>query len=108
MPLPIGTWTANVAGGVGPLVITKADPSVTGTLFGKSLIGVWDETAQKLSFCINDPSVNLKELYTGFLFQDQFRMPGIIGGTVFTLVGPLTNILARPENRSWYAQIGLQ
>jgi hypothetical protein len=53
-------------------------------------------------------------VFTAFLFQDQFRMPGIMGGSVFTLAGSFTGQMSggvpdadRPVF-GWYAQIGLR
>jgi hypothetical protein len=116
MPLPIGSWTANFSGFLTTIEITTvnaASGNVTGTVGGAQgavFVGYWDEITHKLNFCLP----NQIQLFTGFLFEDQFRMPGIIGGTVFTLAGQFTGMgdinsvdVDRPIF-GWYAQIGLR
>ena len=118
MPLPIGSWSANVNGQPVSFVIASVD--VTGVVVGTinlpaptgvlHVSGIWDEITQKLIF---GNSVGFFWVFTAFLFQDQFRMPGIVGGSVFTLAGPFTGPMSgvapdadRPVF-GWYAQIGL-
>jgi|SRR5262249_7071207 len=116
MPLETGTWMLNENGVVGPFQITSVDVTgnVSGTLQGKPIVGLWNEMLQKLSFfwAFNDPgTLGPEKLYTGFLFTDSFRMPGIKGGTVFTLAGYFTAFNIPPGSIDrptfgWYAQIG--
>jgi len=116
MPLETGKWTINENGTVDQLTIINVDVagSVSGTLFGAPISGFWNEASQKLTFVSPTPE-NLaqgEKLYTGFLFTDQFRMPGVRGGTVFTLAGYFTAFgtgtasVDRPTF-GWYAQIGV-
>jgi hypothetical protein len=109
MPLQTGTWTLNSGGFSSPLTITGVDPSgvVTGSFPGGIAIsGFWDENSARITFA------DRAQVYTGFLFQDQFRMPGITGAVVFTLTGfietpsPAGGSAARSVY-GWYAQIGV-
>jgi hypothetical protein len=108
MPLQIGTWKSNASGALSSLVITGVDTTghLSGTFAGNRILGFWDEAAQKISF------LEMVDLFTfvGFLSQDQFRMPGITGSTVFTLAGHYVAFSAiGSADRStfgWYAQIG--
>ena len=108
MPLPIGTWTFNQSGSLHPLQINAVDVSgnVTGTLNGGRIVGFWDEISQRLGFTTYVQT----GVYTGFLFSDQNRMPGVAGGSVFTLVGVYYGgmVLADADRFAfgWYAQIG--
>jgi hypothetical protein len=112
MPLATGTWTLNSNGSLGELVIQSVD--TTGNLTGSLVIGsgkattvsgFWDEISQKIAF-----EAGLGG-YTGCLFQDQFRMPGLTGSVVFTLAGSF--VVAGVGNTpaqlafGWYAQIGV-
>jgi hypothetical protein len=115
MPLETGTWTINENGTVDHLTITGVDVAgnVSGTLFAAPISGFWNEVLQKLTFIWPSPEIlgQPEKLYTGFLFTDQFRMPGIKGGTVFTLAGYFTAFATGTDSvdRStfgWYAQIG--
>jgi hypothetical protein len=131
MPLPIGTWAANVNGRRCPLAIESVDGSgaVLGHIDAEGLgmlpmTGLWDEVTQRLRFCLSitggDPTVNSSfALFSCFMFEDSYRMPGVLGGTVYTLVGEVAEISSSgPEllpgaRRStdrpvfgWYAQIG--
>ena len=120
MPLQAGTWSINANGSLGQLVVTSADAAGnfagTLTLNGVSspASGFWDEISQKLMFVetITSAGVLLKpsRAYTGFLFRDQFRMPGLTGSVVFTLAGSFeifqdTGGTADRPVFGWYAQI---
>jgi len=115
MPLPTGHWTLMNDGIRGDLWIQSVD--ISGNLAGTwsllggdsyTILGYWDEVAQKLLFFAHN------SVYTGFLFQDGSRMPGLTGSIVFTLVGYFINssaspgISASPDRHSfgWLAQIG--
>lgn len=111
MPLPTGTWTINLNGRVLQLIVSAVDAlgNMSGSLaiaaVNTPVSGFWDEVAQKLSFSL---AVN-PQSFTGFLFQDQFRMPGLTGSTVFTLVGSFQDFTVTSGDRlvfGWYAQIG--
>jgi hypothetical protein len=120
MPLPTGTWSANVNGQRGSLVVTSVDAAgvVAGTINlsapvgALGISGIWDEITQKLTFG-PPPTIGLGFVFTAFLFRDQFRVPGIVGGSVFTLAGSFTGEISgaaiNPDQPvfGWYAQIGL-
>jgi len=119
MPLQTGSWKINSNGNLGQLNIAGVDTvgHVTGSLaFGTSepgtIAGFWDEISGKLSFVVTAFS-GLGTSYVGFLFQDQFRMPGITGSGVSTLAGYFHvwsgSIPAGSGDKpilGWYAQIG--
>lgn len=106
MPLQTGTWSTNSNGSLGKLTIASVDTqgNLTGSfnVAANAINGFWDEAAQKISFSVG------QQAYTGFLFQDTFRMPGIAGSTVFALAGHFTDFTASADKPifGWYAQIG--
>ena len=123
MPLPTGGWTINSNGNQGTLLIGAVDPH--GKLVDSSgnfssalripggppgpgeIRGFWDEGSQKLTFMTIDGP---PDAYTGFLFQDSFRMPGITGGVGYTLTGYFESFRKGTADRplfGWYAQIGV-
>ena len=109
MPLQTGLWKINVNATISWLEIDSVDVSgnVTGNLFGFLIFGFWDEISQRLTFTHDRSST----AYPGFLFSDQNRMPGIIGGSVFTLAGVCTSLTQNAASADrhtfgWYAQIG--
>ncbi|MBV8364445.1 MAG: hypothetical protein JO033_01095 [Acidobacteriaceae bacterium] len=119
MPLPIGDWRINSSGVLGTLSIAKADTAgnVFGTLSSSgfktpsvAVLGFWDELTAKLTFMASGAvSANNTRTYTGFLFPDKHRMPGIEGGSVSTLVGFYEDFTSATTDRiafGWYAQIG--
>ena len=118
MPLEVGTWTINENGTVSQLAITNVDTAgnVSGILAGAQIAGFWNELSQKLTFHWTQTppggGIAPQKLYTGFLFKDSFRVPGIRGGTVFTLAGYVAIAGIQPQTLDrlifgWYAQIGL-
>jgi hypothetical protein len=112
MPLQTGTWKINSNGVLGTLAISSVDPQgkVQGQLtFGGSstaILGLWDEISAKLKFTASDSGG--VTAYTGYMWADQFRMPGITGGSVLTLAGhyETSNGSADKFAFGWYAQIG--
>jgi len=111
MPLTTGTWSININGTLAQINIESVDSAgnLTGTLkFSTETTGVsgfWDELSQKVTFFLADQS----QAYTGFLFQDRFRMPGLTGSVVFTLAGTYQDFANGSTDRlafGWYAQIG--
>lgn len=114
MPLQTGTWKINSSGTVDTLTIASVDTSgiVQGTLFGEKVQGIWDELSFRVSLLVGQRGgLALATLiYTGFLIEgDQFRMPGIAGGSVATLVGYYTNLTMGTTDKhvfGWYAQLG--
>jgi hypothetical protein len=115
MPLEIGSWTLNENGAVSQIAITNVDAAgnVSGKLAGQPLNGFWNELSQKLTFFWTDTPgaiTGLQKFYTGFLFKDSFRMPGIQGGTVFTLAGYVVGGQVSVDRQilGWYAQIGAE
>lgn len=118
MPLETGTWTINQNGTVTQLNITSVDAAgnVKGTLLAVPFIGLWNEVLQKLTFIwtvgSGPAAPEVDRVYTGFLFTDQFRMPGLKGGTVFTLAGYFAAFQTGSTSADrpifgWYAQIGV-
>ena len=110
MPIPTGIWTINMSGTLNQLNIAFVDPAgnMSGALLtptaSTAISGFWDELSQKLSFA----SV-AQQSFEGFLFQDRFRMPGLSGASVFTLVGSFQDFGGGSSDRlafGWYAQIG--
>jgi hypothetical protein len=102
-------WTINLNGTLQQLNIAAVDSAgnMAGVLLTppteSEVSGFWDEVSQKLSF------VSISQSFAGFLFQDQFRMPGISGAVVFTLVGNFQDFGVGSSDRlafGWYAQIG--
>jgi hypothetical protein len=120
MPLQTGTWKINAGGTLGELVIAGVDGqgNVTGTLTSgfagiksASIGGTWDEAAQRLILVVNTLLTGA-QTYTGFLFKDSLRMPGITGSVVFTLVGSFQVFSSPPGTADqfefgWYAQVGV-
>jgi hypothetical protein len=96
---------------------------VSGTLvvgINFPILGFWDEDGQKIVFQVFSPSgQGATQVYTGFMFTDQLRLAGIIGGTVFTLAGyfqvlpsgaippSFIQATANKYEFAWYAQIGV-
>ena len=114
MPLQTGTWKLNASGVITQFVISGVDGlgNVTGTaISGGPVTGIWDDAAQRLMF-INQLSMGVFQVYTGFLFKDQLRMPGVAGSVVFTLVGTFQQFGGNPFGNffesGWYAQIGVE
>jgi hypothetical protein len=117
MPLPTGVWKLNVNGNLGTLSINAVDPhgnltSPSNIFFpggGVPVQGFWDEGSQRLTFTAVEAEARFGDAYTGFLFQDTFRMPGITGSVVFTLSGYVESFTKGTTDRAvfgWYAQIG--
>jgi hypothetical protein len=115
MPLPTGEWTGSSNGNQAQLTIVAVDAD--GRLRGELFIaavgppfevqGFWDEGSQKLTFITVS-----EDAYTGFLFQDQFRMPGLTGSVVYTLSGYFESFSTGEGSADrpvfgWYAQIGV-
>lgn len=129
MPLEIGTWTLKASGIVGQLNIQSVDSNgnVTGGLSAGgplfSILGLWDEQGQKIVFQVfpqvPGPSVlGAIQVYTGFMFTDQFRLSQMVGDTIFTLAGTFqelpsvgqTSFVTDAAGKSqfgWCAQIGV-
>ena len=124
MPLQSGGWEIIMNGKQGTLTIDSVDTpgSVTGTLrdgFGDSypIIGRWDEAAKRLAFHtvstgIGAPSpLNINLAFTGYLFRDTMRMPGLVGDIIYTLAGRYLAFsdagTTDQHEFGWYAQISL-
>jgi hypothetical protein len=84
--LPRALWSITANGFMGDLHITSVDNqgNLSGTVFGQSISGFWDEASQKITFMriINPADPSTFQIYTGFLFRDQNR-PDL----VYTLTG---------------------
>ena len=125
MPLQRGPWQLDMNGTQGTLTIDSVDAPglVTGTLTsgphpGDSypIIGRWDEAGKRLVFhtaATDFPLLpgNFSMAFTGYLFRDSMRMPGLTGGVVYTLVGHYLAFsdagTTDQHEFGWYAQIGL-
>jgi hypothetical protein len=125
MPLQSGQWQLNMNGTQGTLTINSVDAPglVTGALtYGRGagdtypIIGRWDEAGKRLVF--HTATTNLPPLtelfslaFTGYLFRDAMRMPGLRGDVVYTLVGHYLAFsdagTTDQHEFGWYAQIGL-
>ena len=112
MPLQTGTWQANLNGTIGTLAITSVDTSgvVTGTINSNPVSGYWDEISAKLTIIsgLAEQQAPAYVFYTAFLAADQFRMPGLTGGTISTLAGyyiDFKNGTADQHVFGWYAQM---
>lgn len=130
MPLEIGTWTLDASGIVGQLNIQSVDSN--GTVNGGlstaglapfSILGFWDEQAQKIVFQVFPPVpgpnvVGAIQVYTGFMFTDPLRLSQTAGDAVFTLAGTFQVLptagqasfvtgTAGKSEFGWYAQIGV-
>jgi len=127
MPIPLGTWQANVGGTRQALVIRSVETTgrVTGEIttapFPVPLLGVWDEDAQKLTFVLIRPIDGGRFVSggfgTGYMFIDSVNLTGVSGSSIFTLAGRLEifpslgfgpALSARRSEFGWYAQLGLQ
>jgi hypothetical protein len=131
MPLETGTWMIIANGQSGQLIISSVVSSgnLSGTMYvpgvtpgePSTIQGFWDETSQKITFGLTDV-LNVFQVYTGFLFQDRFRITGVTGSVVFTLAGCFQTftvqgsigslvgsvaVTARRHTFGWYAQIGV-
>jgi hypothetical protein len=113
--LPLGTWEVNAGGDRGPLQIASVSPQgeLRGTLFGKAIVGFWDEPAQKVMFVrIVNPAVpSTVQLYTGYLFRNSGGLHGV-GNATYTLAGSFealagTGATASRAVYGWYAQQGV-
>jgi len=113
--LPLGTWELNANGDRGPLQILAVDRQgeLRGTLFGKALVGFWDERAQQILFVrILDPAdPSTAQLFTGYLFRNAGGLRGV-GNATHTLAGSFTALAGTGATASrpvygWYAQQGV-
>ncbi|MBV9700155.1 MAG: hypothetical protein JO078_08525 [Candidatus Eremiobacteraeota bacterium] len=116
MPLPTGQWKINANGAIGTLSISSVDTAgnVQGTLMfpgiaSTPILGFWDEISARLMFEFST-TTTAGYAYTGYLSNDQYRMPGLIGGTIYTLTGfyEVYGGIANSDRFvfGWYAQIG--
>ena len=86
MASPVGTWDINANGFPGTLSIQQIDGAGNlggSTVFGEQIIGLWDDTSQKLTFMRvsnpADPSTN--QIYTGYLMEPQGNQPMALAGS---------------------------
>jgi len=113
--LPLGNWELNASGDRGSLQILSINSQgeLRGTLYGKAMVGFWDDRAQKIMFVrLLDPAVpSTAQVYTGYLF----RNPGglrEVGTATYTLAGSFaafdgTGATAARAVYGWYAQQGV-
>jgi hypothetical protein len=113
--LPLGTWEVNASGDRGPLQLISVSPQgeLRGTLFGKDIVGFWDERAQQVTFVrVPNPGVpSTAQVFTGYLF----RHPGGVRGegtATYTLAGSFAavagpGVTAARTMYGWYAHKGV-
>jgi hypothetical protein len=113
--LPLGTWEMNAGGDRGPLqlVSVSGQGELRGTLFGKAIIGFWNDLAQQITFVrILDPTEpSTTQLFTGYLFRNSGGLRGV-GHATYTLAGSFTALAgtgatAARAASGWYAQQGV-
>src|SRR5438105_570054 len=84
--LPIGAWTIDANGFVGDLDISlDMAGNVTGTAYGQTILGFWDEDAKKIVFVrvIDSADPSSFQIFTGYFFQDPLQLSGVGGGSPF-------------------------
>jgi hypothetical protein len=110
--LPLGTWEVNAGGDRGPLQIVSVsrEGELRGTLFGKTMVGFWDERSQKVTFVriLNPADPSTVQLYTGYLFRTPGGLRGV-GAATYTLAGSFTALAGTGATTvravyGWYAQ----
>jgi hypothetical protein len=74
MPLPAGTWRANVNGVENPLTISAPDAQgvLRGEFTGVEFKGFWDEGSQTIAFSITisfENAIPSVALFKGYLFR---------------------------------------
>jgi hypothetical protein len=113
--LPLGTWEVNASGDRGPLQIVSVSRQgeLRGTLYGKAIVGFWDELAQKVIFVrlLNPADPSTVQLFTGYLFRNPGGLRGV-GTATYTLAGSFealagTGATASRPVYGWYAQQGI-
>jgi hypothetical protein len=113
--VPLGSWEINASGDRGQLEIHSVDRQgeLRGTLYGKAIVGFWDERAQKILFVrLLDPAVpSTTQVYTGYLFRNPGGLRGV-GTATYTLAGSFeafggTGATASRAVYGWYAQQGV-
>jgi hypothetical protein len=125
MPLQTGPWQIVMNGTQGTLSITSVDTSglVTGNLnfgpnpaaAGYAILGRWDEAGKRLNFhtvrSVLPPGAGRDLAFTGYLFKDAMRMPGLPGDVAYTLAGHYLDFsdTGSPDQHDfgWYAQLGV-
>jgi hypothetical protein len=112
--LPLGTWEVNASGDRGPLQIASVSRQgeLWGLLFGKAIVGFWNELAQQITFVrIMDPAEpSTTQHFTGYLFRNSGGLHGV-GNATYTLAGSFTALAgtgatATRATYGWYAQQG--
>jgi hypothetical protein len=113
--LPLGTWEVNAGGDRGSLQIASVtrQGELRGTLFGKAIVGFWNDLAQQITFVrILDPAEpSTTQLFTGYLFRTPGGLRGV-GNATYTLAGSFTALAgtgatAARAASGWYAQQGV-
>ena len=95
---PAGTWTINGNGFEGELVLdTVAGGKVSGTMYGETVNGTFDEKTKRLSL-VRVRDGNPFQAYTGYLFQQ------VQAGAKPTMAGTFTHLeQTGPLEAGWYA-----
>jgi hypothetical protein len=115
LTVPLGTWELNASGDRGPLQIASVSHQgeLRGTLFGKAIVGFWDDRAQQIRFVrILDPAEpSTTQLFTGYLFRNPGGLRGA-GNATYTLAGSFTALAGTGATAAravygWYAQQGV-
>ena len=113
--LPLGTWEVNAGGDRGSLQIASVtrQGELRGTLFGKAIVGFWNDLAQQIMFVriLNPAEPSTTQLFTGYLFRNPGGLRGV-GTATYTLAGSFTALAgtgttAARATYGWYAQQGV-
>lgn len=105
--LPTGTWNINQNSHKGKLIITSVDAAgkVSGTVFGNTIQGFWDEDAKKITLMriINAANPSTIQILTGYMFRNSSG-----SDAEFTLAGSFeafsgTGGTAQRHVFGWYA-----
>jgi len=113
MPIPPGSWDITASGLVGVLTFAANTGPVSGTIFGDSFVGFFDETSQTLTL-LRNPQVKAEggftgvfvtpfTVYQGSLFPEFTPLGGgamsILSGVFYSNAGN-----GAPAYSTWFAQ----
>jgi hypothetical protein len=76
--------------------------------------GYWNERTRKLTFHTCGPIPASAVMgFSGYLFKDKFRIPGVMGSVTHTIAGSYVAFAdvggsAQQHEFGWYGQIGLR
>jgi hypothetical protein len=106
MPQPIGTWDINANGFPGGLLIQGIDANgnlVGSTVFGQSIVGFWDEAAEKITFIrvIDQADPSTYQIFTGYRMDPQPGLTLAMAGSFEAFQG--TGATAERVLYGWFA-----